>query len=458
MQVNTRLENRQELSQKRLLVPEMQQAVAILTLSAQELNQLIYKELEENPALEINENNEEKNDIFQQFYLNYTNSNETSKSIEYEDEIMPSHPQYYNQTLYEYLEQQLRLSKIPSRLMEVGSRIINSINEDGYLLENLEDISDDLDVLLSEIEEVLALIQTFDPPGIAARNLKECLLLQVAQISWENKDSLRDTVKEIIEKYLADLSSGKKLMIAKALNISVSQVQEAADFIHNLEPKPGRMFGGQSEVNYIIPEVYVQKVDDQYIINNNNSISPQLQVSPFYQQLLNNKNDLDKESYDFINNKIDSAFWLLKNIEQRRLTIQKIMEYILKYQMDFFEKGKMHLKALTLKQVADAIGVHESTVSRATTRKYVQTPQGIFELKYFFSNGFENNQDSNIAAETVKEIIKDIIQNEDLQQPFSDQQIVNILDKRNINISRRTVAKYREELLIPSAACRRKYL
>lgn len=459
MQISTKTENNQILIQKKLLIPQMQQAVALLTLSAQELNQLIDKELEENPALEIAENNEEiKIDIYNQIYSNYNNINERSKNIEYEDGIMSSQTEYYKQTLYEYLEQQLRLSNIPSRQREISRSIIFSINEDGYLQEDLGVIASDLNILLSEAEEALALIQTFDPPGIAARNLKECLLLQVAQLPWENKDSLRKNVIKIIDKYLIDLSAGKKLMIAKALNLSVSKVQEAADFIHTLEPKPGRKFSGQCEVNYTIPEVYVQKVNDQFIVNTNNYISPQLQVSSFYNQLLNRKDDLDKETYDFINKKIDSAFWLLKNIEQRRLTIQKIMECILKFQKGFFEHGKKHLKPLTLKQVANEIGVHESTVSRATTRKYVQTSWGIFELKYFFSNGFENKQDCHIAAKTVKEIIKDIIQNENLQQPLSDQQIVNLLEKKNIKISRRTVAKYREELLIPAAACRRRYL
>lgn len=296
------------------------------------------------------------------------------------------------------------------------------------------------------------MIQTFEPAGVGARNLRECLLLQL-----ENKTGeIPRKSYQVVHDHFEELEKRKYPIITKALGCTDEQLREVLTFIATLEPKPGRSFQ-ENETKYITPDVYVRKMDGEYVVVLNDEPVPKLRISPYYRRLLKDKKSLEgKETKKFLENKIQSAIWLIKNIEQRRKTIYRVTEAIFRIQRDFLEVGISVLKPLTLKQVADIIGMHESTVSRVTTHKYVQTPRGLFELKYFFTSGLESVDGLDVSSLSVKEKIKDLVSQESAQKPFSDQKIMQVLNDQGLNIARRTIAKYREELKIPSASQRRK--
>lgn len=304
---------------------------------------------------------------------------------------------------------------------------------------------------VEEVERVLKVIQTFEPLGVGSRTLVECLLIQV-----EAKDIKAKLIKKIIKKYLNDLAHNRLSKIAKEENVDLLKVQKACDFIRTLEPKPGRSFSGNyEEVKYIVPDATIQFIDGEYIIQINEVTGPKLNINNFYRNLI--KDSEDKVTTEYLSNKLNSALWIIKSIEQRRQTIYKVIESILKFQLEFFNKGDKKLVPLTLKDVAEDIHMHESTISRATNGKYVQTPRGLFELKYFFSIGISRSTGEDISATSIKSIIKDIIDGEDSKKPYSDQKIADILKNKGNSISRRTVAKYRNELEISSSTMRRRY-
>ncbi|MFM8313758.1 MAG: RNA polymerase factor sigma-54, partial [Deltaproteobacteria bacterium] len=297
-----------------------------------------------------------------------------------------------------------------------------------------------------EVEAVLYRIQEFDPIGVASRDLKECLLVQIYDLK-ENDDLL----EAMIENHLSDLEKKNYGAICKALNLSMEEVVERVKIIEELEPKPGRAFGG-SPAHYIIPDIYVVKRGDEYVVMLNEDGLPKLKISSFYKNLLDKESENQQITKDYVQGKLRSAVWLIRSIHQRQRTIYKVTESIVKQQYDFFEKGISHLKPMVLRDVADDIGMHESTISRVTTNKYVHTPRGIFELKFFFNSGISRVHGADVASETVKEKVKAIIATEPPAHPFSDQKIVELLLKENINIARRTVAKYREMLgILPSS-------
>ncbi len=455
-----------EQTQKLIMTPELRQAIKILQLSSFELNNLIVNEIEKNPIIELSEekaadleiyekdaltNKEEKIDWEKYFEYTdsyyYSNRNNESKDEEYNQENFVK--DYTG--LKEHLMFQLNVSVMDATHRKIGEYIIESIDSNGYLTMGIDEIAKILNESQEDVEKTLLHIQSFDPPGIAARNLQECLAIQLKQRNCWN-----EVVEKIIYDYLEELADNKFQLISKKLNVSCKEIQDVKDLIRTLEPKPGRILSGGNDVRYIIPDVYIEKIGDEYIVLVNDTTAPRLQISNFYKSILKEENKSSVTS-KYLNEKLESAMWLIKSIEQRRNTLYNVVSCILEVQKDFFEKGVSALKPLTLKQIAEKLDIHESTVSRATNGKYVQTPKGIFELKYFFSSGIENMNGKMIASENIKNRIKSIISQEDPSKPVSDQDIVNVLKKENISISRRTVAKYRDEMGILSSSKRKRY-
>jgi len=451
-------------SQKLVITPQLQQAIQILQFTSLELEKFIEQELEKNPVLEVeqesdknysDEDNEDKHkSIDWKEFVHNENNNYTSSggTNNYEDnEFNIESITSKETTLQEHLLFQYHLTLLDYKYREIGEYIINSLDENGYLTLTVEEISKDLKVEPSIVENILLLIQTFDPPGVAARDLKECLLLQLLYLEITDKN-----VYTVIDKYLEEIAAKKYPYIAKKLGIKVSEVQDICDLIKTLEPKPGRMFSAINN-NYVVPDVVVRKVGEELTVQVNDSKVPRLIIRDDYKGLILNNNE-NEEAAKFLSDRFNSAVWLIKSIEQRRQTIHKVVVTIVNKQRAFFEKGNKYLKPMTLKEVADEIEVHESTVSRATNGKYVETPMGIFELKYFFSSGVDGfSSGEEFASESIKNYIKEIIGMEDTLKPMSDEKIAKNLAHKGINISRRTVAKYRDDLNIPPSSRRRRY-
>ncbi|HHY31020.1 MAG TPA: RNA polymerase factor sigma-54, partial [Syntrophaceticus sp.] len=304
-----------------------------------------------------------------------------------------------------------------------------------------------------EIERILHVIQSFDPSGVGARDLQECLLIQLDQ-----GGQCTPVLEKIIHCFLDDLANGNLLKIATSMGITVQEVQHQADIIKSLDPIPARNFSRPGENRYITPDVVVEKVNDEYVILVNDIAVPRLMINRNYQLMIKKKTSCDQGTVEFIENKMKSALWLIRSIEQRRLTLYRVVQCIIDYQWDFLEKGIKHLKPLNLKQIADMAELHESTVSRATANKYIQTPQGLFEIKFFFSSGVENVAAGKmVAAESIKQVLKEMITDEDPYDPYSDQQLCELLQAKGINIARRTIAKYRKEISIPPMRQRKRY-
>jgi RNA polymerase sigma-54 factor len=461
-----------EQSQKLVMTPELIQAIQILQFNTQELESYVEEQLLTNPILEMapatpqstDSEQEKPSDDFRSKEEHEIDWAEHFKEKEYDDisykqwEYNTEKNEYtYEQyvsseiTLTEHLLFQLQFAPLKKSCRQAGRYIIESLDENGYMTLTLDEISRELSLSKDKVELVLSAIQSFDPAGVGARNLKECLLIQLAHQG--NEDPL---ITEVINHYLEDIAGNRLNNIAKALNVTVREVQEISDIIKGLEPKPGRQFGSSSDTRYIVPDVIVEKVDDEYIVTVNESSAPKLTISPYYQKMLI---DSDKESNisKFLTGRLNSALWLIRSIEQRRQTIYNVVCAVVKYQIDFFEEGPKHLKTLTLKQIADEVGIHESTVSRSINGKYMQTPRGVFEIKYFFTSGVSGNSGEGIASESIKTIIKEIVDKEDPKAPLSDQTMVEMLAERGIDISRRTVAKYRDEMNLPSSSKRKRY-
>lgn len=450
-----------EQAQKLIMTPELRQAIQMLQFTSQELWQYVESQLEANPLLEV-ENKREAEEHIEEYNNNSEDIDWKEYAEQYDDisyrntssrdEKENTFENYVSArtSLKEHLLFQLNLSIFDKKQKEVGEFIIESIDKNGYLSISVAEISEQLNVGCKIVENVVKVIQTFDPAGVCARDLKECLLIQLDLKGIDNPD-----IREVITNHLEDVAQNRLAKISKELNISLKSVQWICDLIKSLEPKPGRGFSHDSdEIKYVTPDVYLYYIDGEYVISVNDSSAPRLIINNYYKQLLSRSSDENTTS--FLTERLNSAMWLIRSIEQRRMTIYKVVESILKFQMEFFEKGKKSLKPLTLKDIADDIGVHESTVSRATNGKYIQTPRGLFELKYFFSSGVPSG-DGGISSTSIKSIIKEIIDGENPKKPLSDQQIVKILKTKNIDISRRTVAKYRDELGILSSSGRRRF-
>jgi RNA polymerase sigma-54 factor len=487
------------LSQQLVMTPQLQQAIKLLQLSRMELCDMVRDEMLENPILEdsvesaneqakaaeapaeadgagadvervgetetpIAEIRDEKVDSTAEVKAD-SNSNEAVNDFDWEGYLdnqaaaapMPSYKSNNEDlpsleatltrgtSLFDHLEWQLKLSHFTLEEDGIAMLIIGNLTPDGYLEDSLEDLAEEAGVTLELAESVLKRIQEFDPIGVAARSLEECLLIQARHVGADD-----DVVVGIITKHLANLEKKNYQAIAKDLAQPVEEIYEAAKVLKNFDPKPGREYTAE-EPTYITPDVYVHKVGDKYFVVANDDGLPKLKISDFYRTALAG----GAKAREYIQEKLRSAQWLIRSIQQRQRTIVRVTESILKFQREFFDKGTAHLKPLILRDVAEDIGMHESTVSRVTTNKYVHTPQGIYELKYFFNSGIARTDGEDLASEAVKLKIKQIIGSESPQNPHSDQRIVELLKDQNIEIARRTVAKYREQLRILSSSKRR---
>jgi RNA polymerase sigma-54 factor len=464
------------LTQQLVMTPQLQQAIKLLQLSRLELAEMIQQEMEQNPALEesgideLSDKNitalenktaspekespvkevtiEEKirTDTNWENYINEYNSTGRVYT-ESENTEAPNYEAFTSEkkTLKDHLQWQLRLHGLTKEETKIGHTIIGNLNHDGYLCSEVEEIAQVCNAKIEQIEDVLSILQTFDPPGVCARNLCETLLIQVQQLGIDNP-----IITEIIKNHLKNLENRNSKKIAKALKISTDDVRAAVKIIQYLEPKPGRKFSTE-EPAYITPDIYVYKDGDGFKIVMNDDGMPKLKINRFYKDAIAKGRKISKEAKNYLNEKMQSASWLIKSIHQRQKTIYLVMESILKFQKEFFEHGIAYLKPLILKDIAEDIEMHESTISRVTTNKYAYTPQGIFELKYFFNSSIERTGGESMASASVKDKIRLLIENEDHESPLSDEKLSSILQEANIQIARRTVAKYRKVLnILPS--------
>jgi RNA polymerase sigma-54 factor len=370
--------------------------------------------------------------------------------------------------LIDYLRDQTRMLDLNPRQQLLAEEFLGNIGEDGYLQHSLEEILKGANQLLeeheaeseldlnvpaftvAEVEEMLHVIQQLDPPGIGARNLRECLMLQLE--SQKRTDSL---VYRLVKDAFDDLIAHRWSDLGKRFGLAPEEVQRAADELARLDPKPGLQYSAGNDA-YIIPDLIVQKVDDKYHVFLNDSGLPRLRISKTYQEIARDKKKYDGESKEFINQRLNSAHWMIQAIEQRRQTMLKVMNFIVDRQREFFEKGIDYLKPLTLREVADVISMHESTVSRVTNEKYVQTPRGLLPLKFFFSSGLTTTTGEDASARSIKSQIQKLVNDEPPKNPLTDQQIVEMFDRKGVKIARRTVAKYRDQLGILPARMRKR--
>ncbi len=513
------LKQQLRISQQLVMTPQLQQAIKLLQLNQLELVNLVQQELQENPVLEESDADEETpgeredaavdepgdfdgeageaSDSSAEDSADRLDAGDATSAdepgptdaekiadIEWE-QYLESHPMTGLETggiageddrpsleatyarrpsLGEHLEWQLQVTDLDEAEHEIAHWIIGNIDDRGFLRSSVEEIARQCGAQESDVERVLAVIQKLDPTGVAARDLRECLLIQI--------DTLKvggELVRRLVDEHVDLLQKRDFRSLAKLTGATLQEVADAARVIGTLEPRPGRGFGGDDPV-YITPDIYVYKVGDDFHVLLNEDGLPKLKINSMYRDVLSKDRRAhaldssrtvgaaelgDKDTKNYVHDKVRSAMWLIKSIHQRQRTIYKVMQSIIQYQRDFFEHGVAHLKPLNLRDVADDIEMHESTVSRVTTNKYVHTPQGIFELKYFFNSSISRFDGEALASESVKEKIRKIIENEDPVRPMSDQRIAEMLKAANIDIARRTVTKYREAMNILSSTKRR---
>jgi RNA polymerase sigma-54 factor len=353
-------------------------------------------------------------------------------------------------TLREHLTDQCGEIGLDPEERRIASEIIGNLDDRGYLQTTYEALLEELSVSMEALEDVLDVIQRMDPGGVGARDLKECLLIQVRNMRLKN-----GVVEHIIENHLADLETRNYDRIAKSLKISVADVEKNVEILASLEPVPGRPFGDSNQL-YVVPDVYLFKVGDEWKIALNEDGLPDLKISDYYSGLAED-DKVKKAEKDYLDEKIKNAHWLIRSIYQRKRTIAKVTQSILRRQIDFFEQGVEHLKPMILKDVSEDIEMHESTVSRVTTNKFIHTPRGVFELKYFFNNSVQLAGGEEISSEAVRSMIATFVKEEDPKKPYSDQKIVEYLEGKGIQLARRTVAKYREALGIPPSSKRKRF-
>jgi len=454
-----------EQSQKLVMTPDLIQAIRILQYNTHELEDYVQEELLTNPVMEL----------IADRMVNYrepgsfVSSASTSDSDDNSEFPMEKYAAAKGETLVEHLLFQLETADIHSKCKERGRYIIEALDDNGYLTMGTDEIAMNLGVQEEKVQKTIDVIQEFDPIGVCAKDLAECLLIQLDALlcelsqNCENQNVLDDYhwTEEVIKHHLEDLANNRIPQIAKQLGITIEKVQEVADIIRTLEPKPGRQFAGDQEQRYIVPDILVEKIDGKYVVTVSEHSAPKLMIGSYYGKLLQEA-EKDPELAKYLNKKLNSAVWLIRSIEQRKQTIFNVASAIVKYQQEFFDEGAKSLKILTLKQIAEEVEVHESTVSRSINGKYMETPRGVFELKYFFKSGVAKNDcapgsDDNISSMGVKSFIKELIDGENPKTPLSDQTMVCSLKGKGIDISRRTVAKYRDEMGILSSSRRRRY-
>jgi len=486
------LENKllQKMGQSLLLTPQLQQAIKLLQLGRLEYQEAIERELLENPVLEdareeyeahgtpsppdqdgatptvlsgpLGSDNAESTspgkepqadwDDYADSFTDYQGSASMKGSSQFEDRQPPEVVSHLSESLEQHLMQQVRLQDFSQSEMLIARNIIGNLNRDGFLECSFEELASAIPCEPEEVARVADTLRFFDPVGCCTLSLKDSLLTQLEFAGLGESLESR-----IILHHLEKLEKRKFDAIAKAEHVGLDQISRAINTIKSLEPRPGRPYADET-VRYIVPDVYVQKVGNDFVVTMNEEGIPRLRINPTYTSLMKDAGSSANEHKTYLTERVRAASWLIKSIQQRQQTIYRVTESIVKFQREFFEHGVSHLKPLVLKDVADDIGMHESTVSRVTTEKYVHTPQGLFELKFFFTSGIKTANGGDISSSSVKEEIKNIIASESPQQPISDQQIVEILKAKKIDIARRTVAKYRETLGIPSSSQRKALL
>lgn len=493
------LKQQVKLSQQLVMTPQLQQAIKLLQLNRLELQTLVQQELQENPVLEEAMDGEEAtpaelsdetpdydapeaatsaevaeltnavsepepavggeepsdaakmDDIDWESYLNSNPQQTGLDGINHSEDDRPSLEATLTgkQTLTDHLEWQLHLADFDEEETAAAEWVLGNIDDDGYLRSTTEELARQSGKDEELIERTILKVQGFDPIGVGARDLRECLLLQIEAEGIEDALAI-----EIVRDHIDLLRKRDFRGLAKATGVPIEEIGAAARIVGTLEPWPGRAFGGDDPV-YITPDIYLHKIGDEFHVMLNEDGLPKLRINGMYRDVLTRGNGVEKDTKEYVHEKVRAAMWLIKSIHQRQRTIYKVMQSIITHQREFFDNGVQYLKPLNLADVADDIGMHESTVSRVTTNKYVHTPQGIFELKYFFNSGVGRFEGDSVSSETVKEKIRKIIASEDTRRPLSDQRIAEMLKVADIDIARRTVTKYREAMNVLSSTKRR---
>jgi len=459
----------QNLTMQQVLAPQLQQSLQILQAPTLELKNIVQQELQTNPVLEeeigafeSEERTKDDREFEEEFerlarldeeWRDYMAQNVSYSSRNPEDE---ERRQFFfdsiasQETLQQHLLEQLNTAEVSKSQREAAELIVGNIDELGFLQSSLEEMAQNTTHSVQELQRMLDLVQTFHPVGVGARDLKDCLLIQLRRLG--KQDSLE---YHIVNEFLEDLGRRRFPEVARRLGVSVEQVQRAANFISTLDPKPGQIFSPDPN-SYVLPDVSVDKIDDGYSVTLNGDQIPHLRISKTYKDLMTQGTN-GADVRDYIREKIRSGKFLIKSIHQRQQTILNIATEIVKRQHEFLESGTAFLKPMTMVQIAEAVGVHETTVSRAISGKYMATPQGVFEMKYFFTPGYQTVDGAALSNTSVKEAIADLVRNEQPRNPLSDKEIVEILSDRGIPIARRTVAKYRAELNILPSNLRKQY-
>src|SRR5262245_1344164 len=460
-----------KLAQKLILTPALQQAIKLLPMSTLELADLLTQEVVENPLIEEIPTEElqatetpaeekaedktaaEKTDTWEDadydyFFGEYLDDGYRPRMQQEVRELPPiENTLSTSSSLTDHLEWQLSLQTEVESIREIGEAIIGNLDDDGYLVASVDEIAAMGPWPIEDVEKALRLVQSFDPIGVAARDLQECLMLQLRHLHLDGTPA-----ETIVAEHLRLLHNHQMPELAKKLGLSIDDVKHHIEIIQHLDPKPGSRFNPQPS-QYVIPDVYIIKVEDQYVAVLNEDGLPQLRISPTYRRLLDKSASTENsaETRAYVKDKFRSALWLIKSVEQRQKTIHKVATSIINFQRDFLDHGIEHLRPLVLRDVANDIGMHESTVSRVVTNKYMHTPQGVFEMKYFFHSGISSSYGEAVSSVTIKNRIRKIIEGEDPRKPLSDSKIVSILQREGLILARRTIAKYREELKIPTS-------
>ncbi len=513
MAIQQRLQTR--LSQRLVLTPSLQQAIKLLPMSTLELADLLNQEVVENPLLEevaeedtataeaadmstasetegadtgdgqdtdpgIDAGNADASDLsapqtasdsstdqpdgpaaeeegswddadYEYFFGDYLDDGYRPRTVTEIPELPPIENTLATAgSLSDHLRWQLLMQTDDDRLREIGLAIVGNLNEDGYLVASIEELAAMGTWSPDEVEQALALVQTLDPAGVAARDLQECLLLQIDRLGLVGTPS-----ETIIREHLGLLQNHQLPDLARRLGLTLAALREHVEVLQRLDPKPGSSLNPVRS-QYVIPDISVVKVDDDFVAILNEDGMPQLRISPVYRRMMNKQSENSEETRAYVREKFKSAIWLLRSIDQRQKTIQRVATSIIGFQRAFFEYGVDYLRPMVLREVADDIGMHESTVSRVVTNKYMHTPQGVLEMKYFFSSGLHTAFGENVSSVAIKRRIRKMIQEEDARKPLSDARIVQRLEQgEGLKLARRTIAKYREEMKIPTSSRRK---
>jgi len=484
---------RLKLSQRLVMTPSLQQAIKLLQLSRLELEEVLSQEIMENPMLEVEDDEAPHLELTED---EKSPPEEEAPTVQPEDDPLPSPEESYGDIdveaffadylgngqgegpsmainddavsaleniaatspdLHEHLMWQLHLVDAPPEVVEAGEYIVGNLDEDGFLRVTDEEIAEIAGIDPATVRRAKEVVRSLDPPGVGASSLQECLILQLEILMQDADEEERDVFEralQVLRDHWDAFLHQRWQQVAQALGCEVADLGPVVQVIERLDPKPGRRYL-RDDNTYIEPDVYVKKVGDEYVISLNDDGLPRLRMSSRYLRMLEGKG-LDRKAETFLRDKMRNALWLMKSIDQRQRTIYKVAQSIVNYQKDFLDHGLEHLKPMVLRQVAEDIGMHESTISRVVSNKYMYTPRGTFPMKYFFHAGVDSARGGNVSSLVVKERIRKLIEGEDPQKPLSDSKIMKMLQHEGIRLARRTVAKYREELHIPSSEKRKR--